>query len=59
MLMIPALPFASYLEDGLLMISIDSMALAGILSKPVCPPKPVSAVCFPSINTATLSLPLN
>jgi hypothetical protein len=32
-------------------------AEAGILSNPDWSPNPVKAVCFPSINTVTLSLP--
>ena len=54
---IPALPLASYFADGLFIISIFSMAEAGMLSKPDWLPKPVSAVCLPSISTTTLSLP--
>jgi hypothetical protein len=38
--MIPAFPLASYFEDGLLMISILSIAEAGILSNPDWLPKP-------------------
>jgi len=50
--MMPAFPLASNLAEGLLMISILSMADAGKLSNPVCPPKPVNAVCFPSSKTS-------
>jgi hypothetical protein len=53
----PALAFASNFADGLLMISMRSSADAGRLSNPFCAPKPVSAVCLPSISTTTLSLP--
>ncbi len=50
----PAEPSGLYLADGLLIISKDSMAPAGICSKFI----PVNSIGLPSIIILTCSLPL-
>src|SRR6476661_10461949 len=57
-LIIPEFPEASYLEDGLVMISICSRAEAGIFLSRFARSLGDKNVCLPSINTITPCFPL-
>ncbi len=54
----PAIPSASYFEEGLLITSTFSMRLAGIERKPLASPEPTRPEGFPSMSIRTFSLPL-
>ncbi len=55
---IPAVPSASYLEEGLVITSTRSMASAGSCVNAFVSPKPAIAEGRPFINIRTFSLPL-
>ena len=56
-LMIPAVPAASYLADGLVTTSICDIRLDGIDLSPPLPPMPMRPEGLPSIRIRTFSLP--